>query len=86
MLSLVHVVVSVSYMSIYVPIVMYGLRLFYKRYIVYQQFLHADAHISQSFVSQLYLVFERHELKLKNDNNNNDNEKMKNYECELLEF
>ena len=31
-------VLSVSYMPIYVPIVIYGLRLFYKNYIVYRKF------------------------------------------------
>ena len=86
-------------MAIYVPIVMYCLRLF----IVVLQELHClqkrnfpipwSLWISistQSFVSQLCTVFEIRELKLKkkkkNNNNNNNNNKMKNSENELLQF
>ena len=81
-------------MAIYVPIVMYCLRLF----IVVLQELHClqkrnfpipwSLWISistQSFVSQLCTVFEIRELKLKKKNNNNNN-KMKNSENELLQF
>ena len=81
-------------MAIYVPIVMYCLRLF----IVVLQELHClqkrnfpipwSLWISistQSFVSQLCTVFEIRELKLKKNNNNNNN-KMKNSENELLQF
>ena len=81
-------------MVIYVPIVMYCLRLF----IVVLQELHClqicnfpipwSLWISistQSFVSQLCPVIEIHESKLKKDNNNNNNNnKMKNCENELL--
>ena len=82
-------------MTIYVPIVMYGLRLFivvYKNYIVYLTFnmpIPWSLWISistQSFVSQLCTVFEIHELKLKKKNNNNNKEKMKNSENEILKF
>ena len=82
-------------MAIYVPIVMYCLRLF----IVVLQELHClqkrnfpipwSLWISistQSFVSQLCTVFEIRELKLKKKNNNNNNNKMKNSENELLQF
>ena len=84
-------------MAIYVPIVMYCLRLF----IVVLQELHClqkrnfpipwSLWISistQSFVSQLCTVFEIRELKLKKkkNNNNNNNKKMKNSENELLQF
>ena len=82
-------------MAIYVPIVMYCLRLF----IVVLQELHClqkrnfpipwSLWISistQSFVSQLCTVFEIRELKLKKNNNNNNNNKMKNSENELLQF
>ena len=82
-------------MAIYVPIVMYCLRLF----IVVLQELHClqkpipwSLWISismQSFVSQLCTVFEIRELKLKKKKkkkNNNNNNKMKNSENELLQF
>ena len=83
-------------MAIYVPIVMYCLRLF----IVVLQELHClqkpnfpipwSLWISistQSFVSQLSLVIEIRQSKLKKDNNNNNNnKKMKNCENELLQF
>ena len=82
-------------MAIYVPIVMYCLRLF----IVVLQELHClqkrnfpipwSLWISistQSFVSQLCTVFKIRELKLKKKNNNNNNNKMKNSENELLQF
>ena len=81
-------------MAIYVPIVMYCLRLF----IVVLQELHClqkrnfpipwSLWISistQSFVSQLCTVFEIRELKLKKKKKNNNN-KMKNSENELLQF
>ena len=80
-------------MVIYVPIVMYCLRLF----IVVLQELHClqtcnfpipwSLWISistQSFVSQLCPVIEIRESKLKKDNNNNN--KMKNCENELLQI
>ena len=84
-------------MAIYVPIVMYYLRLF----IVVLQELHClqtcnfpipwSLWISicmQSFISQLPLVIEIRWLKLKkkNNNNNNNKEKMKNCENELLQI
>ena len=83
-------------MAIYVPIVMYCLRLF----IVVLQELHClqkrnfsipwSLWISistQSFVSQLCTVFEIRELKLKKKKKkNNNNNKMKNSENELLQF
>ena len=83
-------------MAIYVPIVMYCLRLF----IVVLQELHClqtcnfpipwslwISICTQSFISQLPLVIEICLSKLKKDNNNNNNkEKMKNCENELLQF
>ena len=84
-------------MAIYVPIVMYCLRLF----IVVLQELHClqkrnfpipwSLWISistQSFVSQLCTVFEIRELKLKKKKKKkkNNNNKMKNSENELLQF
>ena len=87
-------------MAIYVPIVMYCLRLF----IVVLQELHClqtcnfpipwslwISICTQSFISQLPLVIEIRWLKLKkkkkkNNNNNNNKEKMKNCENELLQF
>ena len=81
-------------MDIYVPIVMYCLRLF----IIVLQELHClqtckfpipwSSISTQSFISQLPLVIEIHWSKLKNDNNNNNNdkEKMKICENELLQF
>ena len=85
-------VVSVSYMPIRVPIVMYGLRLF----IVVIQELHLmtlrwsfRSSISmQSLVPRLCLVIEIRESKLKKKkrNNNNNKEKMKNSENKLLQF
>ena len=88
-------------MPIYVPIVMYCLRLF----IVVLQELHClqtcnfpipwslwISICTQSFISQLPLVIEIRWLKLKkkkkknNNNNNNNKEKMKNCENELLQF
>ena len=85
-------------MAIYVPIVMYCLRLF----IVVLQELHClqtcnfpipwslwISICAQSFISQLPLVIEIRRSKLKNNNNNNNNnnkEKMKNCEKELLQF
>ena len=81
-------------MAIYVPIIMYCLRLF----IVVLQELHClqicnfpipwSLWISistQSIVPQLCPVIERHESKLKKKKNNNNN-KMKNCENELLQF
>ena len=80
-------------MAIYVPIIMYCLRLF----IVVLQELHClqicnfpipwSLWISistQSFISQLCPVIEICESKLKNNNNNN--KKMKNCENELLQY
>ena len=64
--------------------VMYGLRFFYKNYIVYHfntpilSGLQIST-IPQSFASLLTLVFEIHELKLK-QNYDNNNEKMNNCE------
>ena len=88
-------------MAIYVPIVMYCLRLF----IVVLQELHClqtcnfpipwslwISICTQSFISQLPLVIEIRWLKLKKkkkkkkNNNNNNKEKMKNCENELLQF
>ena len=86
-------------MVIYVPIVMYCLRLF----IVVLQELHClqtcnfpipwslwISICTQSFVSQLCPVIEIRESKLKkdnnNNNNNNNNNKMKNCENELLQI
>ena len=82
-------------MAIYVPIVMYCLRLF----IVGLQELHClqtcnfpipwslwISICTQSFISQLPLVIEIRWLKLKKKNNNNNKEKMKNCENELLQF
>ena len=84
-------------MAIYVPIVMYCLRLF----IVILQELHClqtcnfpipwslwISICTQSFISQLPLVIEirRSKLKKKKNNNNNNKEKMKNCENELLQF
>ena len=81
-------------MAIYVPIIMYCLRLF----IVVLQELHClqicnlpipwSSWISistQSLVSQLCPVIEICELKLKKKSNSN-NKKMKNCEIELLQF
>ena len=80
-------------MAIYVPIVMYCLRLF----IVVLQELHClqtynfpipwllwISSCTQSFISQLPLVIEIRWSKLKKNNNNN--KKMKNCENELLQF
>ena len=88
-------------MAIYIPIVMYCLRLF----IVVLQELHClqtcnfpipwslwISICTQSFISQLPLVIEIRWLKLKKkkkkkkNNNNNNKEKMKNCENELLQF
>ena len=71
-------------MAIYVPIVMYGLRLFYKNYIVLPTIcetclFHGHYGYLNSFVSQLCSVIEIHELKLKKNNN-----KMKNSKNELV--
>ena len=81
-------------MAIYVPIVMYCLRLF----IVVLQELHClqtcnfpipwslwISICTQSFI-QLPLVIEIRWSKLKKKNNNNNNNKMKNCENELLQF
>ena len=75
-------------MPIYVPLIMYGLRLFlllYKNYIVYETFnmtLRWSLWSSigmQSLVPQLCPVIEVRESKLKKNNNNSNNkEKMKN--------
>ena len=77
-------------MVIYVPIVMYCLRLFYKNYIVYKH-IPWSLWISistQSFVSQLCPVIEIRESKLKKKKkkNNNNNNKIKNCENELLQI
>ena len=88
-------------MAIYVPIVMYCLRLF----IVVLQELHClqtcnfpipwslwISICTQSFISQLPLVIEirlsklKKKKKKKKNNNNNNKEKMKNCENELLQF
>ena len=82
-------------MAIYVPIVMYCLRLF----IVVLQELHSlqtcnfsipwSLWISistQSFISQYPLVIEIRWSKLKKKKKNNNNKKMKNCENELLQF
>ena len=83
-------------MAIYVPIVMYCLRLF----IVVLQELHClqtcnfpipwslwISICTQSFISQLPLVIEIRWSKLKKKKNNNNNkEKMKNCENERLQF
>ena len=84
-------------MAIYVPIVMYCLRLF----IVVLQELHClqtcnfpipwslwISICTQSFISQLPLVIEIRwsKLKKKKKKNNNNKEKMKNCENELLQF
>ena len=82
-------------MAIYVPIVMYCLRLF----IVVLQELHClqtcnfpipwslwISICTQSFISQLPLVIEIRWSKLKKKSNNNNNNKMKNCENELLQF
>ena len=84
-------------MAIYVPIVMYCLRLF----IVVLQELHClqtcnfpipwslwISICTQSFISQLPLVIEirRSKLKKKKKKKKNNKEKMKNCENELLQF
>ena len=82
-------------MAIYVPIVMYCLRLF----IVVLQELHClqtcnfpipwslwISICTQSFISQLPLVIEIHLSKLKKKKKKKNKEKMKNCENELLQF
>ena len=85
-------------MVIYVPIVMYCLRLFIVDLQELQCLQTCNFPIpwslwisisTQSFVSQLCPVIEIRESKLKkdnNNNNNNNNNKMKNCENELLQI